>query len=343
MSDDVDARIARVRAVVDAARTLAPDASLVDPIARSTGLSREGVGLALRSHLETDPSDEDLRSLVSRMQVALHVHVILSSNVFTASLRAVACASAASASVSVQTSSREPHFANALLRAIANPAIFKADRDYVTSMSTGEIHVYGRGETIDAIEKLAPPGIVIRAHGPGFGVACVVPGDQLELAASNMATDVVPFDQRGCLSPRVAFVVGDSDRARAFADRLAVVLERMGSSVPRGTLDDDEKADAARYVDTMRFAGHVAVGATCTVGLSESFTIPPSGRHVHVMPLGAPTELTRVIAPVSHLVTAVGASDRTLASFFPDFVRYSKLGVMQKPPLDGPVDLRALG
>lgn len=342
MSEDAEARIARVRDVIEAARLVASDASLIDPIASATGLSHAGVALALREHLETNPSEEQLAQLVRRAVPAAHVHVVLSANVLTAPLRAIACAAAASSSVSVQLSSREPHFANALIEAMRNPAIFSSNRDFIPTMSSGEVHVYGRSETIDAVEKLAPPGIIVRAHGPGFGVACVVPADDLTQASMSLASDIVPFDQRGCVSPRVAFVIGDSDRVLAFCDLLAAALDRANERVPRGKLSDDEKADAARYVETMRFAGHISVGASCAVGVSESLVIPPSGRHVHVIRIAAPTEITRILTPALHLVTALGTSDREIASFFPDAVRVSAIGHMQKPPLDGPLDLRVL-
>ncbi len=342
MTDTVEDRIARVRRVVDAARIVATDPSLIDPIAASTGLSREGVELGLRDHLETNPSDEELLLLVQRAVPAAHVHVILSANVFTAPLRAIAYATASSPSVSVQTSSREPHFANALLRAIADPAIFAADRDYPRTLSSGEVHVYGRSATIDAVEKLAQAGLVIRKHGPGFGVACVLPADDLARASVGLASDIVPFDQRGCVSPRIVFVVGDSDRVNAFADLLAAALDRANDLIPRGALSEDEKTDAVRYVETTRFAGRVSVGASYAVGVSTSIMIPPSGRHAHVVRIPSLTEITHLLAPVAHLVTAVCPNEREIASFFPASVRLSAFGMMQRPPLDGPVDLRRI-
>ena len=343
MTEGVEERLARVRAVIGAARTVAADPALVGPISASTGLSRAGVELALRDHLETNPSDDELASLVRRAEPVPHVHVILSANVFIAPLRAIACAVAASESVSVQTSSREPHFASALIRAIGNPAIFKVDRHYLQTMSAGEVHVYGRSETIDNVKESAPSGVIVRAHGPGFGVACVLPQDDLAATSIAIGADVVPFDQRGCVSPRVVFVVGDSDRVNAFGDLLAAALERANDQVPRGVLSDEEKSDAARYIETMRFAGSVSVGASHAVGVSDAFLIPPSGRYVHVVGISSGTQITRMLEPVMNLVTALAASDREIAPFFPRSVRLSGFGQMQKPPLDGPLDLRVLG
>src|SRR5205823_3120608 len=74
-------------------------------------------------------------------------------------------------------------------------------------------------------------------------------------AARALADDVVPFDQRGCLSPRVALVEGDDARAEEFARALHAALSTIEREIPLGTLDDDERAAAARYAQMMPFAG----------------------------------------------------------------------------------------
>src|SRR5579864_616903 len=104
-------RIADVRRLVVAARRVVDDrAAIANEIAASTGLSPEGVELGFTRHVETGATDGDLASLVRGAGNAKHVAVILSANVFVASLRAIAIARAASPSVVVRPSRREPHF-----------------------------------------------------------------------------------------------------------------------------------------------------------------------------------------------------------------------------------------
>lgn len=338
MLADAEARVARV---VTAAGAVARDAALVPALVRSTGLSPAGVALALRDHLELAPSANEVARLITRAASAAHVHVILSANVFVGALRALACAVAAAPKVTVQTSSREPVFADALLAAIADPAISKSEREVVTTMTTGEVHVYGRHETIVAVRASAPPGLVVRAHGPGFGVAYIAPSDELAVAAGALASDVVVFDQRGCLSPRVAFVAGDAARAARFAKALASALETLAIHVPRGALTPDETAEGVRYVETMRFAGEACVGPSSVVGTSRRFVLPPTGRCVHVVAVARGTDIVAALGDGLAFVTSVGTSEREVASSFPAGVRIAALGQMQKPPFDGPVDLRS--
>src|SRR5215470_10824431 len=109
-------RIADVKHLVDAARAVVRDrAAIAGEIARATGLSTEGVELGFTKHVEIDPTDDDLASLVRAAGSAKHVAVILSANVFVAALRAIALARAASPSVVVRPSRREPHFARAII------------------------------------------------------------------------------------------------------------------------------------------------------------------------------------------------------------------------------------
>lgn len=340
MSADVEARRARVLRVVAGARKVAADPSIVAPLVESSGLSRDGVLLALRDHLETSPSREEIDRLIARATPATEVHVVLSANVFTASLRAIACAAAAAPRVLVQVSSREPVFATALVDAIADPAIFKADRDALANAREGEIHVYGRAETIAAVKARARSGVVVRGHGPGLGVVVVSANDSLGAVSRGLAADVVPFDQRGCLSPRVAFVHGDDARAEAFAETLGSALATLGKKILRGTPSSDEEAEAARYIETIRFAGNARFGRGWSVGTSRTVIVPPAARIVHVVPFESPAALAELVRPLAPLVTAVGTSDREIASIFPASVRVSNIGGMQKPPFDGPVDLR---
>jgi hypothetical protein len=331
-----------LRKIVLAAKKIADDPSLVDPLVQSTGLSKEGVELALAQHLETDPSDEELVALIDKAKPTSHVHVVLSANVFTGALRAIACARAAAPKVSVQLSSRESVFARKLIETIADPGIFTVDRGDVEKISEGEIHVYGRAETIENVRARVKPGVLVRAHGPGIGVAVVLQSDRMGEVATAIARDVVPFDQRGCLSPRIVFVVGDFSRAEDLSERLGAALALLGRKIPRGALTSEEAAESARFLETMRFVGTAHVGRDDAVTLSKTCVVPPPGRHVHVASIESSEAFSEIVKPISGYVAAVGCSDCTIARFFSHSVRISDFGKMQKPPFDGPVDLRAV-
>jgi hypothetical protein len=329
-----------IKRIVAAAKKVASDSSIVEPLVQSTGLSKPGVELALAEHLETDPSDDEIESLIARAKPASHVHVILSANVFTGALRAIACARAAALKVSVQLSSRETVFAERLIDAIAEPAIFAADQSALENLATAEVHVYGRAETIEKVRARVKHDVLIRAHGPGIGIAIVSEKDSIDEAADGIARDVVPFDQRGCLSPRIVFVVGDFSRAEDFAQQLDVALTTLGRTIPRGALTFEETAESARFLETMRFVGTVRSGHDHAVTLSKTCVVPPPDRHVHIASIEDVDALSETVKPIARYVTNVGSSDLTISRFFGPFVRISEFGKMQKPPFDGPVDLR---
>ncbi|HVJ88343.1 MAG TPA: acyl-CoA reductase [Labilithrix sp.] len=341
----IDKRIDDVREIVNAARGLVDRrAQLAPALVASTGLSAAGVELALTKHLELDPTQAELRQLVAHAGDASKVAVILSSNVFVGALRAIAIARAASCEVTVRPSRRDPAFARALVQGAASAAIRLDESLDVADVEEGEIHIYGHDETIAALRARARAGVRIVGHGSGLGIAWLSRDAVLADAARDLADDVVVFDQRGCMSPRIAFVEGPFERAEAFAESLHAELERLGELVPRGRLSADERAASERYVATMTYASRVFVGHDHAVGVAPPGApmIPcPAHRHVHVAACTTEAEALTVIAPLSRSLVAVGSDDVVAARrLAPSWARVSVLGCMQRPPLDGPVDRR---
>jgi hypothetical protein len=337
----LEARVRDVRRLLEASREVHAERSRFAPaIALATGLSPEGVELGFAS-LEQDAGDEELRALVERAGETEEVHVILSANVFTAALRAIAVARAAAPRVTVSPSSRDPVLANALVERLADPAVALAPGRDVASLAEGEVHVFGRSETIAAVRASAR--VAVRAHGPGLGVAAIGAGS-LEGAAESLAADVVPFDQRGCLSPRVALVVGDAARAADFAVALHEHLGAWGARVPRGRLSGDERHEATRWIDAAIFAGRCWTGPDHAVALAPAdapLSVPPAGRHVLVAGAASWEDAFTRVGPFSGFVVAIGTNEPARAAQLGrPRTRILALGRMQRPPLDGPVDLR---
>jgi hypothetical protein len=364
----------RVRAVVDAARRLADPGDPLGIEARralplATGLSPANVERSLARHLETSVSPDDLERLIARAGTAPRVHVVLSANVFTAVVRAVALAVAAAPVVVVRPSSREGVLAPLLRHALGeqgSDTTFELStaletvgdtmaRSLVEPEAGDLVHVYGRRETIDAIAARCPPGVTVRGHGPGFGIALI--GDalaeyaaaELRAEAERLSWDIVAFDQRGCLSPRVALFTGSRDDAERFASFLAAELEQRESEVPRGALSDEERRDRALYRQSLQAVGQCFEGATSLVGLDlepRALVLPPAGRHLHVMRVRDAGGLEGLLAPHVGAITCFGVAERSshakaLAVLAPG-ARSLPIGNMQRPPLDGPVDQREM-
>jgi hypothetical protein len=316
-------------------------ATLTDRIALSTGLSRAGVELGFES-LERDATDVELDALEASVPPASSVHVVLSANVFVAPLRALALARAAAPRVTVRPSPRDPWLARALVEAAADPDLTLTDDRDVARIEAESFHVYGRDETIEAVRRAAE-GRAVWGHGAGMGAACLTRGAGVPGAADLVARDVVAFDQRGCLSPRIVFVEGDAPRGEAFARALHEALAAWEQHVPRGSLTPDELARARRWIDGATVAGPTWASQDHAVALFDwrsPFALPPPGRHVHVGAVGSPDEARRALASLGRSLVAVGTDDaRAIAGAAP-LARVAAVGRMQRPPLDGPVDRR---
>ena len=140
-------------------------------------------------------------------------------NVFVGALRALALGLAASTDVVLRMSRREAVFARALVQALDDEEVAGMIRftDHVQPEPGDEVHLYGHDATMREIAADLPAGVKVRPHGSGLGIAAVGASAVLKDAARALASDVVPFDQRGCLSPRVVVVEGALERARGFA------------------------------------------------------------------------------------------------------------------------------
>ncbi len=359
--DETPLRLERVRAVVAIGKRVSDPR---DPLGRrarteltdSSHLSREGVELALRNHLETDPSDDELSTLLERTRVATRCHVVLSAQVCVGALRALALGVASSRRVFVKPSRRDPVLARLFVRELRASGSFVSAGGEVHETSSLEVtagdlvHAYGSDATLASLRASIPEGVELSGHGSGFGLAVVEPRDDLVAAATQLSEDVAPFDQRGCLSPRLALVGGDVTRARRFAGELDLALARIAREIPLGRLDADEVAERARYVEIMRATGEAFVGPSNVVGFDpdpEALWLGPACRVVHVVPM-ALESLQRLLSPLAPHVTSLGfaaeagpllgASRLVCAG-----ARIAPLGRMQRPPLDGPVDLREVG
>lgn len=321
--------------------------SHLDALVESTGLSIEGVRLAFDRHLELHPRQEDLTELVTTTTEAAEVTVILSSNVFVAALRAIAIARAAAPRVLVRPSRREPHFPRLLVEAMqarGDASVTLTPELVVDDVQRGELHVYGRDATIADVRARARPDVVVRGHGSGMGIAWVGRDADMSSAAEWLSDDVVAFDQRGCLSPRIAFVEGDDEAAGRFAAFAHDALRRAAGRVPRGALSVVERGEVQRWMQVVAYAGDLLEGDEHAVGLlpSASPLHPgPPGRHLLVTACASPDGLRERLDALAPFVIAVGADDEEQARrVAPPWARASKLGAMQRPPLDGPVDRR---
>lgn len=341
-------RRARIQRLLEAARRIADpqdplgrEARLVLPAA--TRLSPAGIELAFERCLELSPSDAELARLEASVFESARAHVLLSANVFTAAHRAIALALAASARVFVRPSRRAPHLAELLARAA--PDLFEVVPRLLPER--GEpVFAYGSDSTLEALRSELPPGVLLAAHGPGYGLVALQasdPNEDWSAVVRGLALDLALFDQRGCLSPRLVLFEGGLDAARPFVAALRAALAGQAAATPLGELDANELAELSRQRAAFAYAGEVTQAGNGFIALLRELRGFPevSARSVAIVVCddAAAEARRRAHEITTYAVAGTPAFCSSLARALPD-ARRAEPGTLQDPPLDGPVDRR---
>ena len=347
-------RVARVKRFLELAHVLCePDHRLFCLARRklpaATGLSKENVNWALDNALEVRPSTWDLDLLCNRTPKCNRAHVLLSANVFVAPLRAIAIAIAAAPEVYVRASRREPMAVELLAQAA--PECFHIV-DELRPHPSDHCWAYGHDDTLMQFRSSLSASVVFHAHGSGYGIG-IVRADELrdnscvDKLARAIAEDVAPFDQRGCLSPRVVLVEKSRELAWRLWQILAAAMSDRELQVPMGDISNHERSDIRRYRDTLCVGGEVMSAGSGLVSFETQdlpWVLPPIGRVVHIRTTHDAIQDARTHA-ASLTTVGLGSTDTSYAAALQaalPSVRIAKLGEMQRPKLDGPVDLRNL-
>lgn len=176
----------------------------------------------------------------------------------------------------------------------------------------------GSDETIVAVRDRLTPAQRFVGYGHRLSVAILGPeGGEAELAraARGLALDVARWDQAGCLSPRVAYVIGSADasgRAAAFGAETARALAALADEMPRGRLDPEqrlaiahERAAAQMRNDTAAGMLFEAEGHTVVVDEDARPRPTPVGRFLRVQPVDSWEALFRVLEPFARHLSSV--------------------------------------
>lgn len=245
--------------------------------------------------------------------------VTLSSNLPALAVQPLLPALAARRPVLLKSSSAEPRFAPAFVRALARrlPAL----REAVAALSwpggdealeapllarAGVVLAYGDEGTVASLERRTRGAARFVAFGPRTSLAVLGAGAPLEQAAPGLARDVALFDQRGCLSVAAVYAEGDEARARELADALARELGRLAREQPPGPADpaaagavQQVRAEAdvrGLYRPEIDPAARLA-GGTVIVEPRPAFQPTPGLRTVRVHPLDHLARLPEVLRP----------------------------------------------
>jgi hypothetical protein len=218
------------------------------------------------------------------------------------------------------------------------------------------VTITGSDETIAALRPRIPAKTKLLTYGQrvGFGyiTAEALSGYNVKKVVANAATDVVAWDQLGCLSPHIIYVEhGGGWSAEQFAEQLAEELTQRELSEPRGRLSAEEGAVIAskRSFYKVRAASSPATRLWCSQN-STAWTVVYEGdphfqlsslnRFIYVKAVTDLTDLLQGAESVRGKISTVGLAaleDRAqeLATQLARWgvTRVCPLGQMQNPPL----------
>ncbi len=116
----------------------------------------------------------------------------------------------------------------------------------------GKAVIYGGESAVRAVRRQIPPEVELIVYGPRVSLAVFLP-DASDEAAGRLARDVCAYEQRGCVSPRIAYVVGADPLA--LSDRIAAAMEKEADRVPPPPLSDTEAVALRSARAGCEFAG----------------------------------------------------------------------------------------
>ena len=250
-----------------------------------------------------------------------------------------------------------------LARAFEYLAFSADDIAFDTLLEAPCIVATGSDETIRSISQRLRPSQRLLAYGHRFSIGVLGPAqefddDAIRQAAEGFAVDVARWDQTGCLSPVVIYLVGgEPSIGKSLARATADALEGISHSMPRGQMTTavaashaTERAEARMRLGSSKNARESMLfeGEDYTVVLESNAEARPAPLHrfLRLMPVDSLEELDRALGPFRGQLSNVA-----IAGFSPDTAdelqrrlihfgasRFTKPGRLQTPPVDWPHD-----
>ena len=214
----------------------------------------------------------------------------------------------------------------------------------------------GSDETLVAIRRRLPPKIHFVGFGSRLSFAYVgrelLSGAQARKVAELAATDIIAWDQLGCLSPQVIYVQARGTvPGEKFAEMLAETLAERERTQPRGALPVQAAAliasrrsiyelRAANSPDTRLWCSKDSTAWTVVYESDPRFQVSCLNRFIYVKEVQDLTEALQSADSVRGRVSTVGLAvpepqTRELATQLARWgaTRVCPLGRMQQPPL----------
>ena len=228
------------------------------------GWTEEALTHLLRSELGNpkvlDAPQSDMARQGLRRQAAGPplMFVVLSGNVPGISVTAVIRGLLVRSAVLCKLPQDEPDLVGLLARALHEEAPDLADTLAATwwpaenpgpaamewTKRSGKVVIYGGAEAVRATRASTPEHIPVIEYGPRLGIACLGAGCSDEDLAA-LARDVCAYDQAGCVSPRLVYLLGalpDEAGPMGIIGRFTQALSNTATAASAARIRDSEAA-----------------------------------------------------------------------------------------------------
>jgi hypothetical protein len=205
--------------------------------------------------------------------------------------------------------------------------------------------VYGGDEAVTRTRAEARATTPVVAYPHRLGVAVVGAaerGPALERTGAAAARAVALFDQRGCVSPHVFFVLGDENQAAAFATQVAEAMQVIEGRLPASPLDEGEASTLHQLRGTAEMESGAGEGRMWSGGVSPwTVLLGPTleldawpGRVARIVSAGSVEEILRALGRIRrHLQTvAVAGLDAATHELLSEGL--ARLGAARIAPLE---------
>ncbi|MFA0755591.1 MAG: hypothetical protein YPKNTGVA_001098 [Candidatus Fervidibacter sp.] len=212
--------------------------------------------------------------------------------------------------------------------------------------------VYGTDETVATVKRQVLAKVRVIERGHRISVAIIAEEFTDERTAELLALDIARFDQRGCLSPQICFVVGRGagDAGQELGQKLAKALERVSAELPTN-LREGEKASVAQFRLTCEMLGATVLAssdASWTVAIwdgergTEGWRkVACSARVVHLVAMPSLSAVMDTLRPMGKFLQGVAlATDEATAEQMAEALgqigasRICPVGQLQAPPME---------
>jgi hypothetical protein len=208
--------------------------------------------------------------------------------------------------------------------------------EFYSKLSKSDLVIaYGSDETIALLKNYCSQNTIFLPQGHAVSCAIIFKASANRDSLEKLAWDMLSYDQRGCLSPRVVFVekggeLSPFECASVFSNE---ILPAMAQQFPRGGLFPGEAAAILQKSALYRFRGVVYSGVDWTVCYDDQLIWPEEAlpRFLPFKPFSTFHELDNVLQHVENHLISIGCegNDNTVFNY-PQLKHICHLGEMQK-------------